>query len=274
MNLAKIVHFQELDGLIEGHKTKTGLFYSNIGENIHNNIIKFSKFFNEFGDATYNLSSSTFLKIISNKRLDNKFDDEVEIIEIPDKNIVIRVYANYLLRSNKASNLQIIVYDSPLISIESNGKKDESSDSVNIFINIILYNEKNEEIPIKNIEDNYKVEILYLKSVYDSLKKCFYYNEKKKELETDGILVKDDVEYNGENYFRCASSHLTAFTAGTYYFNSKLPYWAMLLIVGAILLLLIVFVLLFIIIKKKKNKERFDNIYLDVDRKESILSED
>ena len=138
MNLAKIVHFQELDGLIEGHKTSTGLFYSGVGEKIQKNIIEFSKFFNEFGDATYNLSSSTLLKIISNKELDNKFDDEVEIIEIPDKNIVIRVYANYMLRSNKASNLQILVYDSPLISIESNGKNDKSSDSVNIFINIIL----------------------------------------------------------------------------------------------------------------------------------------
>ena len=93
-------------------------------------------------------------------------------------------------------------------------------------------------------------------------------------METDGILVKDDVEYKGEKYFRCASSHLTAFTAGTYYFNSKLPLWAMLSIVWVILLFLIAFILLFIIIKKKKSKERFDNIYMNIDRRETILVED
>lgn len=91
-----------------------------------------------------------------------------------------------------------------------------------------------------------------MKNAYKSLKKCFYYNEAKKELETDGIKIDENYEFNGQKYIKCTSKHLTTFTAGTYNFNSNLSLWAVLLIIFAILILLIGFVIIFIIIKKRK----------------------
>ena len=68
-----------------------------------------------------------------------------------------------MLRKNNAKYLQILVFDSPLISVKTNGDEEETSDTVNTFINIVLYNDKNEEILIKDIDEKYKPEILYLK---------------------------------------------------------------------------------------------------------------
>ena len=68
-----------------------------------------------------------------------------------------------MLRKNNAKYLQILVFDSPLISVKTNGDEEETSDSVNTFINIFLYNDKSEEILIKGIDEKYKPEILYLK---------------------------------------------------------------------------------------------------------------
>ena len=75
---------------------------------------------------------------------------------------------------------------------------------------------------INEIEEKYKPEILYLKSAYPSLKRCFYYNEDKKDLDTDGVIIDENYKYNGQIYIKCTSSHLTSFTAGTYNFNSNL----------------------------------------------------
>ena len=257
INLAKIIHFEEMDGYIKGTKTNNGLFFSDIGKTIENKIIEFSKKFNELGDGDYYFSGSTFLKVESNKELRADNDTDMQIINIQDKSILIKIYSNYMIRKNNAKYLQILVFDSPLVSVKTNGKKDESSDSVLIFVNIILYDEQNEEISINSIENKYKPEILYLKSTYNSLKKCFYYNEEKKELVGDGIIIDENYEYDGQKYFKCASNHLTAFTAGTYNFNNNLSWWIPLLIILAILLALLFFVFIFIIVKKMKmNKNR------------------
>ena len=98
---------------------------------------------------------------------------------------------------------------------------------------------------------------------YESTKKCFYYNEEKKELENNGIVIDENYVYNEKSYFKCTSSHLTAFTAGTYNFNSSLPWWGILLIVCSILLVLVGFVIIFIIVKKKKVKYRLSKTQID-----------
>ena len=250
-NSAKIIHYEEIDGSIQGQKTNTGLFISDMGQEIQKKIINFSKNFNEFGDAFYSLSGTTFLKVELNKGLGEEYDSEIKTVNITEKNLLINIYSNYMLRKNNAKYLQVLVFDSPLVSVKSNEKKDDTSDSVNIFVNIILYNDNNEEISIKDIDSKYKPEILYLKNAYDSLKKCFYYNEENNELENDGVLIEENYEYNGQKYVKCASSHLTSFTAGTYDFNSNLAWWVVLLIIFGILLLLMIFVFIIIIIKKR-----------------------
>ena len=271
-NLVKIIHFEEIDGYLNGIKTKTGLLVSDNAVKIQNGIIELCKKLNEFGDGTYSLSTSVFLTVITNKG-SSVSDGEVQILNIPSKDILIKIYPNYMLRKNNAKYLQILVFDSPLISVKTNGDEEETSDSVNTFINIVLYSDKNEEILIKDIDEKYKPEILYLKDKYESLKKCFYYNEEKKELENDGVVNDENYVYNEKSYFKCTSSHLTAFTAGTYNFNSNLPWWGVLLIVCSILLVLVCFVIIFIIVKKKKAKSRLSKTQIDstFKKKEELL---
>ena len=102
-------------------------------------------------------------KVEVNKGLNISFDSEIKIISVPEKDIIIKIYSNYLLRNNNAKTLQILVFDSPLVSVKTSGEKKKTSDSINSFISIILYNEKGEEIPIKTINKEYRTEILYLK---------------------------------------------------------------------------------------------------------------
>ena len=272
VNLAKIIHYDELDGYINSSKTKTGIILNDTYIQIQKKIIDFSKKLNEFGDNYYSLSGSMLSKVEVNKGLNISFDSEIKIISVPEKDIIIKIYSNYLLRNNNAKTLQILVFDSPLVSVKTSGEKKKTSDSINSFISIILYNEKGEEIPIKTINKEYRPEILYLKKKYESLKKCFYYNEEKKELETEGVVIDKDFEYNGQTYIKCSSNHLTAFTAGTYNFNANIPWWAVLLIIIIILIIFIGVVTIFIIIKKKsKSRASYDEISSTFKQKDSLI---
>ena len=271
-NLAKVIHFDEIDGYINSKKTKTGLILNETYINIQKKIIELSKKLNDFGDELYSLSGSMLSRIITYKYSNESLENQTELISIPNKNILIRIYYNYMLEENNAKTLQVLVFDSPLVSIKTSGGAEKTSDSVNTFISIILFNENGQEIPIKSINEKYRPQILYLKSKYQSLKKCFYFNEDKQELETDGVIIDENYEYNGEKYIKCASTHLTAFTAGTYNFNAKIPWWAVLLIVTIIFIVLIVLIIIFIIVKKKsKSRFSYKNINSQFNKKESLL---
>ena len=214
-----------------------------------------------------------FSKIETNKGINITLDNETKIISIPNKNIIIRLYSNYMIKKYNAKTLQILVFDSPLISIKSFEKEAKTSDSVNTFISIILYNERGEEIPIKSIKKEFRPQILYLKDKYKSLKKCFYYNEDKNELETDGISFDDNFEYNGKKYIKCVSKHLTAFTAGTYNFNANIQGWAVFLIVACILIALISVIIIFVIVKKRKSRISYKNINSELNKDNALLEE-
>ena len=273
-NLAKVIHFDEIDGYINSEKTKTGLILNDTLINIQKKIIEFSKKLNDFGDQLYSLSGSILSKIITYKYSNDSLDNETELISIPNKNILIRIYYNYMLKENNAKSLQALVFDSPLMTIKTSGKADKTSDSVNTFISIILFDEYGKEIPIKSINKEYRPQILYLKSKYKSLKKCFYYNEIKQELETDGVIIDENYKYNEEIYIKCSSNHLTAFTAGTYNFNSNIPWWVVLLIVTIILIVLISLISIFLIVKKKrKSSFSYRNINSEFNKKESLLDD-
>ena len=260
-NLAKVIHYDEIDGYINSTKTKTGLILNETYIQLQKIIIEFSKKLIEFGDDYYPLSGSKLSIVKTYKKSNNAFDNETEIVYIPNKDILIKIYSNYMFKYNNATTLQILVFDSPLVSIKSFGREKETSDSVNTFISIILYNEEGEEISINSIDKKYRPQILYLKSKYDFLKKCYYYNEDKKELETFGIEIDEDYEFNGQKYIKCSSSHLTAFTAGTYNFNANISWKAVLIIVGSILLLFLVMIFIFILVKKKtKSRSTYSHI--------------
>ena len=275
-NLAKVIHFDEIDGYIDAEKTKTGLILNEKYIKIQNKIIDFSRKLNEFGEESYDLSGSTFSIIEKNKGLNSSYDDVIKTINITNKNIILRIYSNYMLRINNADSMQILVFDSPLVSIKESEDKEKYSDSVNTFISIVLYNKKWEEIPITFIDENHRPEILYLKSQYDELKKCFYFDNGKKELEGEGVLIDENYEYNEQKYIKCASSHLTAFTAGTYNFNSDIPWWVVLLIISCILVVLLTMIIIFIVVKKKNNRKKrisYSNINSEFNKKDVLLEE-
>ena len=272
-NLAKVIHYDEIDGYINSTKTKTGIILNETYIKIQKKIFECSKKLNEFGDELYSLSTSMFSKIETNKGINITLDNETKIISIPNKNIIIRLYSNYMIKKYNAKTLQILVFDSPLISIKSFEKEAKTSDSVNTFISIILYNERGEEIPIKSIKKEFRPQILYLKDKYKSLKKCFYYNEDKNELETDGISFDDNFEYNGKKYIKCVSKHLTAFTAGTYNFNANIQGWAVFLIVACILIALISVIIIFVIVKKRKSRISYKNINSELNKDNALLEE-
>ena len=274
-NLAKVIHFDEIDGYINKEKTQTGLILNETYIEIQKKIIEFSKELNNFGDGLYDYSGSMFSKIETNKGLSESSDKDLNQIKIPNKNIILNIYSNYMLRINKAETLQILVFDSPFVSVKASKDTEISSDTVNTFISITLYDKNGKEIQIKTIDEKYRPEILYLKDQYSSLKTCFYYNESKKELKDNGLTIIENYDYNGEKYIKCVSSHLTAFTAGTYNFNSIIEGKAVLIIVGGILLGIVIIVLIIIIVKKKKQNKMtrisYDNINSEFNDKEELI---
>ena len=271
-NLAEVIHYDEIDGYINPNRTKTGLILNDQLIKIQNKILDFSKRLNEFGDEIYILSDSKLSQVIEYKDLNASFKQKIKPIEIKSKGIIIKIDSNYLLKNYNANYLQVLSFDSPLVSVKSVGEEKEASDSINYFMSIVLYNKKGEEIPINSIDEKYRPEILYLKDKYESLKKCYYYNEDKQELESDGMIVDENFEYNGKKYFKCTSSHLTAFTAGTYNFNSQIPWWAVLLIISFIFILLLIAIFVFRIAKKKaKTRMSEGNINAEFKNEEGLL---
>lgn len=271
-NLAKVIHYDEIDGYIKATRTKTGLILNEQLIKLQKRIIDFSKRFNEFGDELYILRDFMLSKVITNKHLSDSIEPKIDTLEIESKDIIIKIDSNFLLKNNNGDYLQVLAFDSPLVSVKSVGEQKEASDSVNYFVSIILYNEKGEEIPTSSIDENHRPEILYLKDKYESLKKCFYYNEDKQELESDGMIIDENYEYKGKKYFKCASSHLTAFTAGTYNFNSQLQWQAVLAIILVILIILIIAVFIFRK-AKKRSRERLSEgrITSEIKNEEGLL---
>ena len=139
-----------------------------------------------------------------------------------------------------------------------------------------LDDENGKEIPIKYIKKKYRPQILYLKKKYDSLKTCYYYNEDKQELDDEGVIIDENYEYMGQKYIKCTTIHLTAFTAGTYNFNSNIPLWVILLILSILLFVLISIIIIVRIVKKRKAKSRmsqFSDINSEFIQKDSPINQ-
>ena len=273
-NLAKFFHYDELDGYINATKTKTGLILNETYFKIQNIIIDTSKKLKDFDENLYSFGNSILINIEREEIISN--NNEIKIFNISNKNIIIKIYSNYMLKKYNAKHLQILIFDSPIVSIKPSNDSEKLSDTVNTFINIILYDENGKEIPIKYIKKKYRPQILYLKKKYDSLKTCYYYNEDKQELDDEGVIIDENYEYMGQKYIKCTTIHLTAFTAGTYNFNSNIPLWAILLILSILLIVLISIIIIVRIVKKRKAKSRmsqFSDINSEFIQKDSPINQ-
>ena len=279
-NLIKILHYEEIDGYIkedDRNITESGIMGYLQGKKIHESIKDFIKHFNEFGNGEYNLSDSIIINVTINEEYkeetqirtlveennENKDEIDEEITNYKDKGITLILHPKYMLTKKNAYAMQVVRYDSPIMPIKTSGDKDDST--LDTFISITLYDNKGNEINIDDLPENVRPKILYNKSYHKFLKHCFYYNEKKEDLDENGMDSEDNYVYKGDKYFKCTTKHLTSFTAGNYYKKSSSSGVStlaiVLIIIGCVLVLAII--ILIILLKRRKNSGNIEEIKKD-----------
>ena len=268
-NLAKVIDFDQLDGYID-EITKTGLIVYDKAKVLQNKILEFSKRLIDFGTANYTFSGSMIANIETKEGMSFSADTETKATFIQDKDIVILTHSNFLLNSKGVSALQTLVFESPIVSVKATAGGEGNSDTVNTFISITLYDSNGKEISIKDIKEAFRPQILYLKEKYNHLKACYYYDENRNDLVTDGISAVKKVEYMGKEYFKCVSSHLSSFTAGTYGSNDKSNTATIVLIIVGIIVLIAIALLAYIIIRRRASQSV--DVAKDFNTKEGLVS--
>jgi hypothetical protein len=276
-NLVKILHFDEVDNYMpenEKNITSNGLMASKKGKKIHKTMKQFVKDLNEFGDGLYNLSDSLIINITINNDYKEKSLQEVDelgekVIKYEDKGIILLINPQSIMKKFNAYAMQIMNYDSPLISIKiDDGMKDII---LNTFIGITLYDNKGNEIKVDKIPEDIRPKILYDKEFYKYMNNCFFYNEDIEDLSEKGVANIDNYKYEGNEYLKCTTEHLTCFTAGQY-FNRNTAISNTLnksnkengiisfIILGSILVVIIILVIIIVVVKKKRKQNFEDNM--------------
>ena len=262
-NLVKVLHFEEIDNYInekDRNITKTGIMAHEKGKKIHKSIKEFMKYFNEFGSGEYNLTDSVMVNVFTNKNKKNEITEN--IINYSDKGIIVILNPENTIKTKNAYSMQVITYDSPIMPIVINDNKKDST--IDTFISITLYDNFGNEIKTENLPENIRPIILYNKVFHKNLKYCFYYDEKKEDLDKDGVISEDNYNYKGNLYFKCSTEHLTSFTVGDYNSKTISTVGIIFIIIGAIVLLGIL-VIGYIYIRKKMRKNNIENNVKDKD---------
>ena len=263
-SIPRIIHYNEIDGYLNNTKenmTKTGLIINDISIKVQNAIVNFSKKMNKLDINSNN--NGYFENILATSA------EEKKTFEI-SKDINLEMDSKSLLSTKEAYSLQIFTFDSPLVTLYPQENPKESYNTLNNFISITLLNEEGKEIKIENINKKNRPKILYAKDKYEGLKGCYYYDENKHILKTDGMSFDDNYVYNNKNYYKCEPSHLSMFTAGTNKHadnvenedKSYFAAWKITVIIFAVLIALIVAIIIIIHLKKRKiNNNTIDSSF-------------
>lgn len=217
-NLAKIIHFKEIDGMISVNITNNGIIIDTQMKLIYEKILNFSKKLLEFGSNNYTFSGAMLTNIeVKDPSKDISVDVETEqkITSIKGKDILIITNSKLMYKDDNVYALQTLVFDSPIVTIKTTENVKGNADALTLFVSITLLDKNGNEISLKQIDEKLRPQILYLKSKYNDLKQCFYYDENKQNLVNDGVNSIEKFVYKGEEYFKCVSNHLSEFTAGT-----------------------------------------------------------
>ena len=212
-NLVAIIHFEELDKYITEANKKTGLISDKNAKKIHKEIFKNLKKLNEFGSKFYNLSTTLAVNVtIKPETLNVK---QQIVSEFKDKGIKIVLNSDSLFDKYKdAYSIQTVVFDSPLVSIKGERKKEGGT--ANTFVGITIYDSNGTELVIDNINlEDLRPIIYYKKNLFKAMTTCLYYNEEEDVIENKGVSTKE-VNFDGEKYIRCIPKHLSSFTIGSY----------------------------------------------------------
>ncbi len=278
-NLVNALHFDEIDGFIDKTKekiTEKGMMIYDKGLELQKKIIEWAKKLTEFGNNTYQLGLTAAVNVAINNGLTADADAELSIFDLEDKGIKIITNTNFMLRDKNAHAMQTLVFESPLFSVKAEGEEDATPQSLSTFVSITLYDKDGKEIKVEDIAKKFKPQILYLKSRYQQLKSCFYFNEETNELEDSGVDYTKEFIYNGQKYFKCVTEHLTSFTASDY--SSGLPWYVILLIVLGAILVIGGGAIAFLMLRKKaaanaeKTQVSGDTINKELGQEEALVS--
>ena len=212
-NLVAIIHFEELDKYITEANKKTGLISDENAKKIHKEIFKNLKKLNEFGSKFYNLSTTLAVNVTIKPE---KLNVNQQIVsEFKDKGIKIVLNSDSLFEKyEEAYSIQTVVFDSPLVSIK--GERRKEGGTANTFVGITIYKSDGTELVIDNIDVNKLRPIIYYKkNLFKAMTTCLYYNEKEDVIENKGVSTEED-DFDGEKYIKCIPEHLTSFTIGSY----------------------------------------------------------
>ena len=215
-NFGKFIKYEEIYGYIEEANNITGLIKNEKAIQVYNTFFKILKKFNEFGKQVYNISADLNINIFTKDNSKNKniSSDSEEKIYYENKGIRISLHLEYILKNFKAYSVQTVAFESPLVSLR--GKREKKGGTANTFVGITLYDEKGNEIFVKDIKlEKYRPIIYFKKKLYKSMKKCLFYNEEKNEMDSEGIKT-ELFELDGEEYIKCIPSHLSSFSVGSY----------------------------------------------------------
>ena len=209
-NLVNVHHYDEIDGYLEKNVSNLGIMKNDQAKKLHKGILEFAQKFHDFGNATYNISSSMNISILKFDDLnDTKLLDREQIYDLGDKGIILRFKPRKMMNDTDGNIVQFIAYDSPLVFMNSSN---EDNNIVRDFVSLAIFDDKGKEINITDLPEDARPEILYSQNKNKSMKMCFFYNESNGDLDTKG-MAGENITYNGEKYLRCSSEHLTSFTA-------------------------------------------------------------
>ena len=283
-NLINIFYYDEYDGVIKTKKKKTGILDYKNGVILHKYIMGFIPVFNQFGEGEYKISDklSFFIKKyhVDNETIQlqnvrqlkaEKENDEQAIYSFPDKriNVILNpkkifqkiisklnetkesyqtkqiVHSNQTEQINlKEISIQIVNFESPLVPI----KRDKEEVTIRHFVDISLYYKTFIKINLSSLIEDEKPIILYNTEYYPNLKHCFYFNEDSVDLDTQGVETEFNFNFNGSNYLKCSSEHLTSFTAGDYITNLNNGFYISPKVQRIIVYIIIIVIIIFAII--------------------------
>jgi hypothetical protein len=218
----------------------------------------------KYGEGNYTFNGDMTVVIEALKKVSVDAGAELKAKFVNGKDIVILTNTSLLLNDQGGNFLQTLVFESPLVSVKANAGVSGNSETVNTFVNIDVYLDENTKKKVENLKEEIRPKILYLKEKYNDLKACYYYDQEKQKLSTQGV-TPETIIYAGKEYFSCVASHLTPFTAGTEEIKDEesnqtkengegMSFGTILLIVLGVILLLVILAVVIIMVRKKVGK--------------------
>lgn len=211
-NLVNIHHYDEIDGYLDEIKniSNFGIMRNEQAKKLHKGILDFAQQFHDFGNGTYNISSSMNISIIKFDDLNNNnlFDQE-QIYNLSEKGIYVSFKPRKMMNDTGGNTVQFISYDSPLVPLNNSNNK---NNIVRDFISLSIFDEDGNELNITDLQEDARPIIFYNQKQNRNMKQCFFFNESNEDLDRNGI-TSENVTINGEKYLKCSSEHLTSFTA-------------------------------------------------------------